>query len=91
MAVGEGAAPLTRWEQLTQPLAIYYHNIILYLTAPSSHSNLQSLPLGAFKYLCGELLFIVVFVSSLLRYLFITQHCTQGMAGANKAIFTSLY
>lgn len=40
MAVREAAAPQTGWEQLTQPLAIYYHNIILYLIALPSNSNL---------------------------------------------------
>lgn len=91
MAVGEAPAPQTGWEQLTQPLAIYYCNIILYLIALSSNSNLQSLPLGAFKYLHCVLLFIGVFVSSLLHYLFIIWDCTRSMAGANKAIFTSVY
>ena len=91
MAVGEAAAPQTCWEQLTQPPAIYYRNIILYLIALSSNSNLQGLPLGAFKYLCGVLLFIGVFVSSLLHYLFIIWDCTQSVAGANKAVFTSVY
>lgn len=91
MAVGEAPAPRTAWEQLTQPLAIYYRNIILYLIAPTSNSNLQSLPLGAFKYLCGVLLFIGVLVSSLLHYLFIIWDCTRSVAGANKAVFTSVY
>jgi len=91
MAAGEAPAPQTGWERLTQPLAIYYRNIILYLIAPSSKSNLQSLPLGAFKYLRGVLLFIGVFVSSLLHYLFIIWDCTRSMAGANKTVFTSLY
>lgn len=91
MAVREAPAPRTGWEQLTQPLAIYYRNIILYLIAPTSNSNLQSLPLGAFKYLCGVLLFIGVLVSSLLHYLFIIWDCTRSVAGANKAVFTSVY
>lgn len=91
MAVREAPVPQTGWERLTQPLTIYYRNIILYLIAPSSSSSLQSLPLGAFKYLCGVLLFIGVFVSSLLHYLFIIWDCTQSMAGANKAVFTSVY
>lgn len=90
-ASGEVAASQPSWEQLlTQPLPIYYRCIILYLIAPSSNSNLQSLPLGAFKYFCGVLLFIGVFLSSLLHYLFIIWACAQSMAGANKAIFTSV-
>lgn len=68
-------AQQTCWEQLAWPLAIYYCDIILYLIAPSSNSNSHSLPLGAFKYFCGVLLFIGVFVSSLLHYLFITWDC----------------
>lgn len=72
--------PQTHWEQLTRPFAICYWDIVLYLIAPSSNSNQHSLPLGAFKYLCGVLLFIGVFLSSLLHYLFIIlglylEHC----------------